>query len=162
MNTKSKIVAVEQLKRLLSKFRRQGKKIAFTNGCFDLLHYGHVSYLEKAKRGDRILVVGLNSDSSVRCLKGPSRPINNEKVRAAVLAALACVDFVVIFREETPARLIERLMPDILIKGADWKGKEVAGASIVKAAGGKVELIDYVDNFSTTKIIDSINAQCTK
>ena len=147
-----KIVSKEELKKKLSALRRQGKTVVFTNGCFDLMHLGHVAYLQAAKRGSRILVVGLNSDRSIRRIKGPSRPICPQKSRAAVLAALSCVDFVVIFNEDTPYSLIKAVNPDVLIKGADWKGKQIVGADIVK----KVELIKYVKGFSTTGIIEKI------
>ncbi|MCC6758730.1 MAG: D-glycero-beta-D-manno-heptose 1-phosphate adenylyltransferase [Candidatus Omnitrophica bacterium] len=136
-----KIVSVSSLKKKLNALRRKGKKIAFTNGCFDILHFGHVSYLEAAKKKGRALVVGLNSDESVRRLKGADRPVNSELNRAGVLAGLEAVDFVVIFAEDTPYNLISQLKPDVLIKGADWKDKEIAGADVVKAHGGKVEFI---------------------
>jgi len=132
--------------------RRQGKTIAFTNGCFDLMHIGHVRYLEQASRGNRILIIGLNSDVSTRSIKGPHRPIVPQKSRAAVLAALECVDFVVIFNEDTPYKTIAAIKPDILIKGADWKGKPVAGQDLVK----KVEFVKYIQGFSTTNIIEKI------
>jgi D-beta-D-heptose 7-phosphate kinase/D-beta-D-heptose 1-phosphate adenosyltransferase len=135
--------------------------IAFTNGCFDILHYGHVSYLEAAKKKDRVLIVGMNSDASVRSLnKAPDRPIVPQDQRAAVLAGLACVDFVILFDEPTPAKLIAALKPGILIKGADWKGKEVAGADVVKANGGRVEFITYIERLSTTNIIEKIRLSC--
>ena len=160
MNSQKKIVTISTLKRHIPHWRRKKKKIAFTNGCFDILHFGHVSYLEKAKGMNRILIIGLNSDASVRKIKGPQRPINLEKERAAVLAALACVDYVVIFNEDTPYQLIEAVQPDILIKGADWKGKEVAGGDIVQRRGGKVEFITYLPKFSTTKLIEAISEKC--
>ena len=144
------------MKRRIAQLRKQGKIIAFTNGCFDILHLGHVSYLQAAKKGNRVLVIGLNSDISVRKIKGPKRPINSQKARAFVLAALECVDFVTTFDEDTPYNLIKYVQPDILVKGADWKGKDVAGSDIVKARGGKVELIRYVPGYSTTKIIHEI------
>lgn len=149
---------------LLSKLKslRRRKKIAFTNGCFDLLHYGHACYLEKAKGQGRILIVGLNSDASVSRLKGPGRPVNSQKARATVLAALQAVDFVVIFNEDTPQTLIETVKPDILIKGADWKGKTVAGAEAVKAHGGKVEFVTFEDGFSTTGVIKKFQAASNK
>ena len=152
ISSAKKIIGVKELKARLSSLRRQGKAIAFTNGCFDLMHLGHVTYLQKAKKGDRILVVGVNSDKSISRIKGPSRPICAQRSRAAVLAALSCVDFVVIFNEETPYNLIKAVCPDVLIKGADWKGKKVIGSDIAK----KVELIKYVNGFSTTKIIEKI------
>ncbi len=142
------------LKKLKSLRRR--RKIAFTNGCFDILHYGHVNYLQTAKGQNRILIVGLNSDASVSRIKGPSRPIVPEEGRAAVVAALQSVDFVVLFDEDTPQNLIEAVQPDVLIKGADWKGKEIAGAEVVKANGGKVEFIKFEDGFSTTGILEKI------
>ena len=123
MSLADKIVRKEALLNKLSILRREGKAIAFTNGCFDVMHLGHVTYLETAKKGSRILVVGLNSDASIRRIKGPSRPICPQKSRAAVLAALSCVDFVVIFNEDTPYNLIKAVHPDVLIKGADWKNK---------------------------------------
>lgn len=148
-----KIVRLSTLIPHLKRLRKQGREIAFTNGCFDILHYGHVCYLQAAKKRTRVLVVGLNSDASVRKIKGPQRPLNPQRARAAVLAALECVDFIVIFDEETPYRLIEAVRPDILVKGSDWKGKEVVGRDIVEAYGGRVELIRYETGFSTTRVI---------
>lgn len=156
MTSKTKIVTVGSLKKKLSHLKARGKKIAFTNGCFDILHYGHVSYLETAKKANRILVVGLNSDLSVKRLKGSDRPINSELNRAGVLAGLGCVDFVVIFTEDTPAELISQIKPDILIKGADWKGKTIAGSETVLASGGSIELIEYSDGLSTTNIVKKL------
>ena len=147
-----KIIGVQALKKKLSAMRKAGRTIVFANGCFDLMHLGHVKYLEAAKKIDRVLVVGLNSDKSIARIKGPSRPVCPQKSRAAVLAALACVDFVVIFHEDTPYNLIKTINPDVLVKGADWKGKEVVGADIAK----KVELIKYIKGFSTTHIIENI------
>ena len=161
MTTSSKVIKLPALKKKLALLRRQKREIAFTNGCFDILHYGHVSYLEAAKKRDRILIVGMNSDASVRSLdKGSDRPIVPQDQRAAVLAGLACVDLVVLFDEPTPAKLIAAVKPDVLIKGADWKGKEVAGADVVKAHGGRVEFITYVDRLSTTNIIAKIRCSC--
>lgn len=161
MTTLPKVIKLPLLKKKLASLRRQKRVIAFTNGCFDILHYGHVSYLEAAKKKDRVLIVGMNSDASVRSLnKAPDRPIVPQDQRAAVLAGLACVDFVILFDEPTPARLITALKPDVLIKGADWKGKEVAGADAVKAHGGRVEFIKYIDRLSTTNIIEKIRCQC--
>lgn len=132
--------------------------IAFTNGCFDILHVGHVSYLEKAKGQGRILIVGLNSDASVRRLKGRGRPVNNQAARAKVLAALACVDYVCLFSEDTPLRLIKVVSPDILIKGADWKKNKVVGADHVQSTGGRVELIKFVKGYSTSAILRTIGS----
>lgn len=153
MNTKIKIVKLPTLKKKISQLRRQGYNIAFTNGCFDILHQGHVSYLQEAKKTSRILIVGLNSDRSVKKIKGPKRPVVAEHARAVVLAALACVDYVIIFNEETPLKTIKALKPDILIKGADWKGKGAVGSDCVRANGGKIEYIKYIPGFSSTDII---------
>lgn len=162
MDTRKKIVRLKTLQGILGQLRGQGKTIAFTNGCFDILHFGHVQYLEKAKGRDRVLIIGVNSDRSVRRIKGPRRPIVTEKARAAVLAAMACVDYVTIFNEETPQKLIAALKPDILIKGADWKGKEVAGSDVVRRYGGKVEYVRYVPQYSSTNIIDAIIQKCQR
>ncbi|MCV3357162.1 D-glycero-beta-D-manno-heptose-7-phosphate kinase [Campylobacter sp. RKI_CA19_01122] len=142
-----KIKSKEELAKLI-----QNQKVVFTNGCFDIMHYGHIKYLEKAKKLGDILVVGLNSDESVKRLKGNSRPINLEFQRACMLASMYFVDYVVIFNEDTPYELIEFLKPDVLVKGADYKGKELVGSNLVK----KVELIDFEDGFSTTNIINRI------
>lgn len=137
---------------LIADLKRSGKKIVFTNGCFDILHFGHISYLREAKSYGDILVVGLNSNESVRRLKGDSRPINDESDRAQILRELECVDFVIIFDEDTPLNLISKIEPDILVKGADYKGKEVVGSEIVS----DVRLVDFAPNKSTTKIIEKI------
>jgi len=159
INITKKIVSVGSLKKKLGALRRKGEKIAFTNGCFDILHFGHVSYLETAKKKGRVLIVGLNSDESVRRLKGANRPVNRELNRAGVLAGLSAVDFVVIFTEDTPYNLISQVKPDVLIKGADWKGKEIAGADVVRAHGGKIELIKYLDGLSTSNILQKIKSR---
>jgi rfaE bifunctional protein nucleotidyltransferase chain/domain len=156
LDTREKIVSIQQLSRKLKRHLRENRKIAFTNGCFDILHFGHVRYLEKAKRPGRVLIVGLNSDLSVFRIKGPGRPVNHERKRAGILAALACVDYVVIFSEDTPYRLIQSIRPDVLIKGADWKGKEIVGEDIVRANGGRIELIPYIRGLSTTYLINRI------
>jgi len=147
-----KILTLPVLLKKLPALRRKGKIIAFTNGCFDLMHIGHVKYLENAGRGNRVLIVGLNSDSSISRIKGPSRPIVGQKSRSSVLAALESVDFVVIFNEDTPYKTIAAIKPDVLIKGADWKGKSVIGEDLVK----KLEFIKYIKGFSTTNIIEKI------
>ncbi|HNV23941.1 MAG TPA: D-glycero-beta-D-manno-heptose 1-phosphate adenylyltransferase [Candidatus Omnitrophota bacterium] len=162
MNLSQKIVSREFLKKKIRLLRQQKKTIAFTNGCFDILHAGHVSYLQKAKGKNRILIVGLNSNSSVKKIKGPNRPIVAEQERAFVLAGLSCVDFVTIFQEETPYDLIKYIQPDILIKGADWKEKQAVGADLVKARGGKVEYITYLPHCSSTRIIETILKKCVK
>ncbi len=137
--------------------RRTGKKIAFTNGCFDILHYGHVFYLLRAKDENHALVVGLNSDASVRRLKGAGRPINNQKERAFVLAALSCVDYVTVFKEDTPINLIRAVQPDVLVKGADWRGRELVGEDVVRKRGGKIKLVNYLRKYSTSRIISNIH-----
>lgn len=162
MSIRSKIVGLSQLKKDLARLKKAGRTIAFTNGCFDILHYGHVTYLEKAKKAGRVLVIGLNSDASVRRLKGPERPVNPQLARASVLAALESVDYVTVFTQDTPEELIKAVRPDVLIKGADWKGKSVVGADTVKANGGKVEFVTFVDHFSTTKIIEHVRSSCAK
>ena len=134
------------------------KKIVFTNGVFDILHAGHVRYLQEARKLGDILVIGLNSDNSTKRIKGPERPINNQSDRAEVLGALKCVDYIVIFDEDTPYELIKSIQPDILVKGGDYKDKEVIGSDIVKARGGEVKLIDFVPGHSTTSIIKKIRA----
>ena len=151
-----KILPVRALLEVLASTRRQRSKVAFTNGCFDLLHAGHVSYLERARRTADCLVVGMNSDCSVRALKGNSRPINGEQDRARVLAALGCVDYVVIFDEPTPHELISRVQPDVLVKGADWAEDDIVGATEVKARGGRVERIAFEHDRSTTTLIEKI------
>ena len=152
MPIKNKILSLPALLKKLPALRRKGKTIAFTNGCFDLMHIGHVKYLEEAGRDSRVLVVGLNSDVSINHIKGSNRPIVGQKSRAAVLAALESVDFVVIFNEDTPYKIISAIKPDILIKGADWKGKSVIGEDLVK----KLEFVQYIPGFSTTNIIEKI------
>ncbi|MCI5113931.1 MAG: D-glycero-beta-D-manno-heptose 1-phosphate adenylyltransferase [Candidatus Electrothrix sp. AW1] len=151
-----KVVTSEILLERIGQMRRQGSKIVFTNGCFDLLHAGHVSYLEEARRCGDCLVVGLNADRSVQALKGSLRPINSELERARVLAALGCVDFVVLFDEETPLRLLTTVLPDILVKGADWAEEQIVGADEVRANGGKIQRIPLTSHTSTTKIINKI------
>lgn len=136
---------------------RGAQKIVFTNGCFDLLHIGHVRYLQEAKRQGDILVVGVNSDRSVKALKGPSRPIQNEADRAEILAALACVDYTIVFDEETPEILIQSVMPDVLVKGGDWKIEQIVGSEFVLSRGGQVKSLLFVDGKSTTKIIEKAN-----
>jgi rfaE bifunctional protein nucleotidyltransferase chain/domain len=151
---RKKILTLHRLKNILQ--RSDAKRVVFTNGCFDILHYGHVAYLEKAKALGDILIIGLNSDASVRRLKGKARPINNETDRARVLAALACVDYVVLFSQGTPLELIKTLKPDVLVKGGDWDISCIVGAEEVLADGGKVCVIPYIKSRSTTGIIDKI------
>lgn len=154
--TVHKIVSKERLKEKVDDWQSHGKKVVFSNGCFDILHLGHIDYLEKARAfGDR-LVIGLNSDESVKTLKGEHRPINNEEARARMLAALSFVDGVTVFAEETPKELIEYLLPDVLVKGSDYKVENIIGAKSVIANGGVVNTIDLVNGYSTSNIIEKI------
>lgn len=143
----------------VDRFRKdnQNKKIVFTNGCFDILHIGHKRYLQEAATLGDMLVVGVNSDDSVRRLKGPSRPVNNEQDRAEMISALGFVDYVVVFGEDTPYELIKKIQPDVLVKGGDYKPEEVVGKDIVEARGGRLELISFVEGKSTTNIINKIS-----
>ncbi|WP_457622423.1 D-glycero-beta-D-manno-heptose 1-phosphate adenylyltransferase [Persephonella sp.] len=137
-------------------WKKEGKKIVFTNGCFDIIHAGHIDYLKKAKELGDILVVGLNSDQSIKRIKGNDRPINTQEHRKIVLEALKPVDLVVIFEEDTPERLIKEIKPDFLVKGGDWKIENIVGADFVKSYGGKVITIDFIYDISTTKIIQKV------
>jgi rfaE bifunctional protein nucleotidyltransferase chain/domain len=141
---------------IIQKEREKGKKIVFTNGCFDIIHAGHVDYLEKAKSLGDFLVVGLNSDESVKRLKGLTRPVNPVDQRKKVLQALKPVDLVIVFEEDTPERLIKEIKPDVLVKGGDWKIENIVGADFVMSYGGKVYTIDFVYDTSTTKIIEKV------
>ncbi len=156
MGIGKKIRSHAALARTLASLRRK-KKVVFTNGCFDILHLGHVKYLERARRLGDILVVGLNSDKSVRAIKGKGRPINSERARAMVLASLSFVDYVTIFSDDTPERLIQKLKPDILVKGADWKSKDIVGADFVRKRGGRVARVSFVKGYSTTSAIKRMN-----
>jgi D-beta-D-heptose 7-phosphate kinase/D-beta-D-heptose 1-phosphate adenosyltransferase len=151
-----KIFALESVLQLARGWREQGLKIAFANGCFDLLHPGHISLLEQARSSADRLIVGLNSDLSVRRLKGPNRPVQGEVARATVLAAIKSVDAVIIFAEDTPLRLIEALAPDVLIKGADYTLDTVVGADLVIARGGKVVLADLLSGHSTSDTVKRV------
>ncbi len=158
-----KFMPLDQLVRLLGHHRKQGHKIVFTNGCFDVIHRGHIEYLNFCKTHGDILVVGLNSDDSVRRQnKGPGRPINNEQDRAAVLSALQCVDYIALFGEPTPLDIITEVEPDILVKGEDWKDKGVVGREFVEARGGQVILAKLVEGKSSTSIIEKIKDQETQ
>ena len=153
---KDKVRKLAGLRAAVRRLRKQGKKIVFTNGCFDILHLGHARYLEEARRLGDILVVAVNNDASVRRIKGPQRPIVPEGERAGLLAALECVDLVVLFAEDTPLKAIEALCPDVLVKGADWKKDDIVGAEFVRAHGGKVATVKLVKGLSTTSIINNI------
>jgi rfaE bifunctional protein nucleotidyltransferase chain/domain len=140
----------------VNRWKKEKKKIVFTNGCFDIIHAGHVDYLEKAKALGDVLIVGLNSDDSVRRLKGKDRPVNPQKYRKRVLEGLKAVDLVIIFDEDTPERLIKEIKPDVLVKGGDWKIENIVGADFVQSYGGEVKTIDFVYDISTTKIIKKV------
>lgn len=153
---KSKIVDFSEIRNLVSKWKSDGNRIVFTNGCFDVLHFGHVSYLAEAKDlGDK-MIIGLNSDASVKRLKGETRPINGQHERAVLLAALQFVDAVVIFDEDTPEKLIKNVEPDFLVKGGDYTIDTIVGANFVMSYGGKVITIPLVENFSSSIIIKKL------
>ena len=143
-----------ELLQRIQALRSQNKKVVFTNGCFDLLHVGHVRYLQAAKALGDVLVVALNTDASVKKLKGPTRPVQSENDRAEILAALGCVDFTLLFGEETPERIIELIKPDVLAKGGDWKIEQIVGAPFVQSYGGKVFSLAFIEGKSTTKLIE--------
>lgn len=140
----------------ISKLKKEGKRIVFTNGCFDIIHAGHVDYLEKARSLGDFLIVGLNNDDSVRRLKGLNRPVNPQEQRKRVLEALKSVDMVIIFEEDTPERLIKEIKPDLLVKGGDWSIENIVGADFVLSYGGEVYTVDFIYDTSTTKIIQKI------
>jgi D-beta-D-heptose 7-phosphate kinase/D-beta-D-heptose 1-phosphate adenosyltransferase len=150
------VVAIETLVRRRRALKRNGKRVVFTNGTFDILHRGHVEYLQAARALGDTLIVGLNTDASIRRIKGKRRPINQNRDRAAVLAALGCVDYVCFFGENTPALLIARLVPDVLVKGADWKTGDIVGKDIVEAHGGTVRRIRLTAGRSTTNVIERV------
>jgi rfaE bifunctional protein nucleotidyltransferase chain/domain len=153
-----KIIKREGLAGNVQALKRAGKTIVFTNGCFDLLHIGHIRYLKSAKAEGDVLLVGLNSDRSVRQIKGPARPIVSENERAEILASLACVDFVTFFDEPDPLATIRVLMPDVLVKGADWEKDAIVGKDVVEANGGRVVRIPVTEGASTSRIIEKILA----
>jgi len=152
----SKIRSFNSLLRIVRQARASGRRIVFTNGCFDLLHAGHVALLEQARQRGDLLVVGLNSDRSVRRLKGPGRPIVRERDRALVLAGLASVSYVTLFNEATPERLIARLRPEVLVKGADWPSANIVGRDLVRRHGGRVVRIPLRKGYSTSRLIERI------
>lgn len=149
---KNKILTPEKLRSIVEVKHSEGKTFAFSNGCFDLVHQGHIDYLSKSRDLADYLIIGLNTDSSVRRLKGPRRPINDEYSRALMLASFLFVDYVVMFDEDTPYNLIKTLQPDVLIKGSDYKAEDIVGYDIVTARGGKVVTLDFIPGFSTTLI----------
>jgi D-beta-D-heptose 7-phosphate kinase/D-beta-D-heptose 1-phosphate adenosyltransferase len=150
-----KILSLEQAYEVVEELKRQGKRVVFTNGCFDLLHPGHVRYLAQARKLGDALLVAVNSDSGVRAIKGPGRPILPEGERAEILAALECVDYVTIFSDLTPQAVIARMLPQVLVKGGDWGPDEIVGRAEVEAVGGKIVSIPVVPGFSTSAIIQA-------
>ena len=153
---KQKIIGGKGLLRIIKNLKTRGKRIVFTNGCFDRLHIGHIRYLEKARTLGDILVVGVNSDSSVRILKGPKRPILPVKERAEILSGLGCVDYITIFNEQDPLKLITSLHPHVLVKGGDWTKEQIVGGDVVERSGGKVVIIPFVKGTSTSNLIGTI------
>jgi rfaE bifunctional protein nucleotidyltransferase chain/domain len=158
----SSSASLSELKSIRSKLKAEGKKVVFTNGVFDLIHSGHVDYLSKAKKLGDVLIVGLNSDDSVKRIKGNKRPILKKEERAFILSNLKPVDFVVFFDEDTPEKLISEIIPDILVKGADWAVDKIVGREVVEKNGGKVMNIEFVNDQSTSKIIDLIVQRYSK
>jgi len=154
--TQDKIKTLDGLKDTLSALRKEQKRIVFTNGCFDILHVGHVAYLEEAKKEGDILVVAVNSDDSLKRLKGKGRPVVNQNDRMKMLAALESVDYVVIFKEDNPASIVEDLKPDVIVKGSDWKEDKIIGGESVKKRGGKVITIPISQGYSTTALLEKI------
>lgn len=155
----NKLLQGDEAERYAYRMGFTGKKVVFTNGCFDVLHHGHLSYLREAAELGDILIVGLNSDASVKRLKGESRPLNNEADRILALSSLLFVDAVVVFDEDTPEALIKRINPHVLVKGGDYTEDAVVGAAFVKAAGGEVKILPFVDGYSTTGFIEKVKAQ---
>lgn len=156
MGTANKVRGLEELKGIVRERQASGQRVVFTNGCFDLLHRGHTRLLQRARELGDVLIVGLNSDASVRSLKGPSRPVLFQDERAELLSALAAVDFIVIFEEADPGRTIAALQPDVLVKGADWAKEEIVGRETVEGRGGEVVTIPLVEGSSTSEIIHRI------
>jgi D-beta-D-heptose 7-phosphate kinase/D-beta-D-heptose 1-phosphate adenosyltransferase len=156
MSLSRKFKTLPALKKALAREKKARRRVVFTNGCFDILHIGHLRYLTQAKKLGHVLVIGLNSDSSVKKLKGPSRPLTPQKERAEILAGLEAVDYVTVFSEPTPEKLIHAIIPDVLVKGGDWKKKDIVGSDFVEANGGKVYSLPYVKDRSTTGLIARI------
>ena len=153
---RKKIKTKDDLHRIVEDLKKKGKKIVFTNGCFDLLHLGHIRYLEKAKSLGDILVVGVNSDRSVRNLKGPERPILSEEERSEILSGLGCVDYITVFDEQTPLELISSLQPHTLVKGGDWTKETTVGKDVVERSGGEVVILPFIEGSSTSNLIEAI------
>ena len=153
---KSKIIDIDNIKPFLVNWKLKNQKIVFTNGCFDILHRGHVEYLAKAAGSGDVLVIGLNTDNSVRRIKGEFRPVQDEYARAILLASLSFVSVVILFDEDTPYELIEKIKPDVLVKGSDYKAEDIVGYDIVKTNGGEIVTIDFIEGYSTTSIIEKL------
>jgi rfaE bifunctional protein nucleotidyltransferase chain/domain len=152
----SKVISLKKIVKIRKELKKEGKKVVFTNGCFDILHKGHVHLLKRAKKLGDILIVGLNSDSSVKRIKGEKRPIFSVRDRAFVLSSIDVVDYIVIFNEDTPLKVIKAIEPDVLVKGADWDKNSIVGREIVESLGGKVVRIPLLKGFSTTSVIEKI------
>ena len=151
-----KVLSLKVLANIRQKLKKQGKKVVFTNGCFDILHVGHVKYLRKARALGDVLILGLNKDASISRLKGPERPIVPEKDRADILSELECIDYVVLFGEDTPLKVIKTLKPDVLAKGGDWKINEIVGKDVLDEYGGVVKRVKLIPGRSTTNVVDKI------
>lgn len=158
----SSSIALTELKAICLQLKASGKKVVFTNGVFDLIHAGHVDYLSKAKVLGDVLIVGLNTDESVKSIKGNKRPILNQGERAFIILNLKPVDYVVFFEEDTPEKLISELLPDVLVKGADWEVEKIVGKDIVEKNGGEVKTVEFVNNQSTSRIIELIVTRYSK
>jgi rfaE bifunctional protein nucleotidyltransferase chain/domain len=153
---KNKIKGINSLRKIILRMKSENKRIVFTNGCFDLLHYGHVKYLQDARKKGDILVVGINSDASVKRIKGDKRPLVREQDRVGVVAALESVDYVVLFQQDTPLETIKAIKPDVLVKGADWSAEKIVGGDFVLSYGGCVTTIRFVKGYSTSGLIKKI------
>ena len=156
MGVSGKLKSFEEIKSIVVRARNNGKRVAFTNGCFDLLHRGHVHVLRAARACADLLIVGINSDQSVKQIKGPARPVLPESDRCELVGAMEMVDFVVLFNEPDPYSLISAIRPDVLVKGGDWNTDKIIGADLVEEAGGRVVVVPYIKGFSTTEIIERI------
>lgn len=156
LNNEKPLLTLQEAKRFVTMHQQQGRTVVFTNGCFDILHAGHVQYLNKAKALGDVLIVAINTDASVKRLKGEKRPINTEQDRAYILKNLKAVDAVLLFEDDTPLSVIEALLPDVLVKGADWAVENIVGKDIVEAHGGSVQTISFLDGRSTTNTIEKI------
>ena len=156
MSVSEKLKSLEEIKAIVNQARNNGKRVAFTNGCFDLLHRGHVHVLRQAKACGDLLIVGINSDESVKQIKGAARPVLPESDRCELLGAMEMVDYVILFNEPDPHNLISALRPDVLVKGGDWNAGKIIGADVVEETGGRVVVVPYIKGFSTTEIIERI------